>query len=61
LVVREGENMKYVVTTLANERVEFVEQGDKLVVTVYRGELSNKVAVFKMNKTDLKKIAKAVS
>jgi hypothetical protein len=53
--------MKYVVTTLANERVEFVEQGDKFVVTVYRGELSNKVAVFKMNKTDLKKIAKVVS
>ena len=53
--------MKYVVTASAHERVEFVEQGDKLEVTVYRGELDNKAAVFKMSKTDLKKIAKAVS
>jgi len=52
--------MKYVVTA-QGERVEFVEQGDKLEITVYRGELDNKVAVFKINKADLQKIAKAVN
>ena len=53
--------MKYVTSTQSGDKVEFVEQGESFEVTVTRGELSNKVAVFKIKKSDIHKISKAVS
>ena len=53
--------MKYVITISDGERAEFVEHGDKFQVTVFRGQLDNKVAVFKIDKSDLTKIVKAVN
>jgi len=53
--------MMYVTNTQSGDKVAFVEQGEYLEVTVTRGELSNKVAVFKLKKSDIHKISKAVS